>query len=149
MTRSGPGLMILRENEPLRSHIMIFDGVCHLCARSVKFILAHESAPTLRFVPTQSAAGAYLMREFGLSAADAKTFVLVVDGQPYVRSEAAIRVARYLKWPWRLLGGIRVLPRALRDRGYDVVARNRYRWFGRAESCMMPTPELRGRFILE
>jgi predicted DCC family thiol-disulfide oxidoreductase YuxK len=133
----------------MRSDLMIFDGVCHLCARSVKFILAHESAPTLRFVPLQSPAGTRMMREFGLSADDAKTFVLVVDGKPYVRSEAAIRVARYLRQPWRMLGGIRVLPRILRDWGYDLVARNRYRWFGRMATCIVPTPELRARFILE
>src|SRR5689334_284888 len=129
--------------------LMIFDGVCHLCTRSVKFILVHESAPTLRFVPLQSPAGARMMREFGLSVDDAKTFVLVVDGKPYVRSEAAIRVARYLWGPWRMLGGIRAIPRALRDWGYDLVARNRYRWFGRMEACMVPTPELRARFILD
>src|SRR5512139_1028037 len=99
----------------MRSDLMIFDGVCHLCTRSVKFILAHESSPTLRFVLLQSPAGARMMRELGLSADDAKTFVLIVDGKPYVRSEAAIRVARYLRQPWRMLGGIRVIPRALRD----------------------------------
>ena len=115
----------------MRSDVMIFDGVCHLCARSVKFILDHESEPTLRFVPLQSPAGARMMRELGLSAEDAKTFALVVDGHPYVKSEAAIRVARYLEGPWRLLGGIRMFPRAFRDWGYNVVARNRYRWFGR------------------
>lgn len=129
--------------------IMIFDGVCHLCTRSVKFILDHESEPTLRFVPLQSPAGARMMREFGLSPDDARTFVLVLDGKPYVKSDAAIRVARYLKRPWRLLGGIRVLPRAFRDWAYDVVARNRYRWFGKADSCIVPTPELRARFMLE
>src|SRR3954468_19532705 len=106
----------------MRSALMIFDVVCHLCPRSVKFIVAHESAPTLRFVPLQSPAGARMMQEFGLSADDAKTFVLVVDGKPYMRSEAAIRVARYLRRPWRWLGGIRAVPRALRDWGYDVVA---------------------------
>jgi predicted DCC family thiol-disulfide oxidoreductase YuxK len=131
------------------SDIIIFDGVCHLCARSVRFILAHEVRPALRFVPVQSPAGARIMREFGLSGEDAKTFVLVVDGRAYVRSEAAVRVARHLRFPWSLLGTIRVLPRAVRDLGYDVVARNRYRWFGRSESCMVPTPEVRARFILD
>jgi predicted DCC family thiol-disulfide oxidoreductase YuxK len=131
------------------SDLMIFDGVCHFCTRSVKFILDHESEPTLRFVPLQSPAGARMMRELGLAPEDARTFVLVVDGKPYVKSEAAIRVTRYLRRPWRLLGGSRVLPRVFRDWGYDVVARNRYRWFGRTESCMVPTPALRARFILE
>jgi predicted DCC family thiol-disulfide oxidoreductase YuxK len=131
------------------SDLVIFDGVCHLCARSVKFILDHESKPTLRFVPLQSPAGARMMRKLGLSADDAKTFVLVVDGRAYVKSQAAIRVAQYLRSPWTALGVIRVFPRAFRDWGYDVIARNRYRWFGRADSCMVPTPELRARFILE
>ena len=129
--------------------IVIFDGVCNLCERSVRFILEHESAPTIRFVPLQSPAGARMTRELGLCAEDAKTFVLVVDGQPYVRSDAAIRVARHLRNPWRLLGVIRVVPTALRDWGYDIVARNRYRWFGRAESCMVPTAALSTRFIVD
>ena len=131
------------------SDVVIFDGVCNLCAHSVKFILNHESAPTLRFVPLQSVAGKKLMREFGFSPEDAKTFVLVAGGQPYVKSDAAIRVVAYLRGGWKLLGTLRILPRPIRDWAYDLVARNRYRWFGRAESCMVPTPELRARFIQE
>jgi predicted DCC family thiol-disulfide oxidoreductase YuxK len=75
--------------------------------------------------------------------------VLVAGGQCYVKSDAAIRVASYLRGSWKLLGAVRILPRPIRDWGYDVVARNRYRLFGRAESCMVPTPELRARFIRE
>ena len=131
------------------SDVVIFDGVCNLCAHSVKFILSHESSPTLRFVALQSGAGTQLMREFGFSPEDAKTFVLVAGGQPYVKSDAAIRIASYLRGGWRLLGALRIVPRPIRDWAYDVVARNRYRWFGRAESCMVPTPELRARFIQE
>jgi predicted DCC family thiol-disulfide oxidoreductase YuxK len=129
--------------------VIIFDGVCHLCSRLVKFILAHEVRPTLRFAPVQSPAGARMMREFGLSPEDAETFVLVVEGRAYVRSEAAILVARHLKYPWRLLGAIRVFPRALRNWGYDLIARNRYEWFGRSQSCMVPTENVRARFILD
>ena len=131
------------------SDVVIFDGVCNLCAHSVKFILNHEANPTLRFVPLQSPAGTRLMREFGFSPEDAKTFVLVAGGRSYVKSDAAIRVASYLRGVWKLLGAVRILPRPIRDWAYDVVARNRYRWFGRAESCMVPTPELRARFIQE
>jgi predicted DCC family thiol-disulfide oxidoreductase YuxK len=90
-----------------------------------------------------------MMREFGLSSENAETFVLVFEGRAYVRSEAAILVARHLKYPWRLLGTIRVFPRAIRNWGYDFVARNRYQWFGRAESCMVPTADVRARFILD
>ena len=131
------------------SDVVIFDGVCNLCAHSVKFILNHEAEPKLRFVAMQSPAGARMMREFGFSPEDAKTFVLVADGRPHVKSDAAVRVARYLRGAWKLLGVVRVLPRPIRDWAYDVVARNRYRWFGRAESCMVPTAEIRARFIQE
>jgi predicted DCC family thiol-disulfide oxidoreductase YuxK len=133
----------------MMNDIVIFDGVCHLCSRVVKFILAHETQPTLRFTPVQSPAGARMMRAFGLSPEDAETFVLVVEGQAYVRSEAAIRVARHLKYPWRLLAVIRVFPPSLRNWGYDCVARNRYRWFGKSDSCMVPTANVRARFILD
>ena len=126
---------------------MIFDGVCNLCAHSVRFILDHESDQTLRFAPLQSPAGARLMRELGFDARDAKTFVLLADGKAYVRSDAAVRVSRYLGGGWRLLGAIRIIPRPVRDWAYDIVARNRYRWFGRADTCMVPTPELRARFM--
>jgi predicted DCC family thiol-disulfide oxidoreductase YuxK len=129
--------------------VVIFDGECNLCDHSVKVILKHEAAPTLRFTPLQSPAGARLMREFGFDPDDAKTFVLIADGRRYVRSDAAIRLSRYLSGAWKVLGAARFIPRPLRDGLYDVVARNRYRWFGRLEACMVPAPELKARFILE
>jgi len=130
-------------------NVVLFDGVCHLCSNTVTFVVEHESAPVLKFAPMQSAAGSRLMREFGFDPQDIKTFVLVEDGKPYLRSDAAIRIARYLRSPWKALGAVRVLPRPLRDWAYDVVARNRYRWFGRYDACMAPKPELRVRFMVE
>lgn len=127
--------------------VVIFDGVCNLCARSVAFILRHEADPRLRFVPLQSTAGSRLMREIGLDPEDAKTFVLLAGGKAFVRSAAAVRVCAYFKWPWKALAAARLIPRPIRDRAYDLVARNRYRWFGRSEACMVPTPDLRARFI--
>ena len=129
--------------------VVIFDGVCNLCARSVKFILDHEVAPVLRFTPLQSPAGVRYLRELGFDPADAKTFVLIVDGKAYVKSEAAIRLASYLRGAWKLIGAIRIIPRAIRDWMYDVVARNRYRWFGRVDACITPTADLRVRFVEE
>ena len=130
-------------------NVVIFDGVCKLCARSVRFILDHEADHTLRFTPLQSPAGMRLMRELGLDPEDARTFVLIADGKAYVKSDAAIRLSRYFRRAWKPLGLIKIIPRWIRDRVYDVVARNRYRWFGRLDSCMVPTPELRTRFIEE
>jgi len=89
------------------------------------------------------------MRELGLDPEDARTFVLIADGKAYVKSDAAIRLSRYFRRAWMPLGLIKIIPRWIRDRVYDVVARNRYRWFGRLDSCMVPTPELRTRFIEE
>jgi predicted DCC family thiol-disulfide oxidoreductase YuxK len=126
--------------------IVIFDGVCNLCARSVQFILRHESGPRFQFSPVQSAAGARLLGAHGHSAIDVTTFVLISDGKIYTRSAAALRIAKHFKGPWRLLRVLWIVPRPLRDMLYNFVARNRYSWFGRSDSCLMPTPELRARF---
>ena len=127
--------------------LVIFDGVCNFCIGSVHFILRHERGPVLTFAPVQTGTGTRMVRELGLDPGDAKTFVLVEDGKAYTRSSAAIRVARYLRWPWRALAAIRVIPRPLRDWAYNRVVVNRYRWFGRSETCMVPPPEIRRRFI--
>lgn len=127
----------------------MFDGLCNLCTGSVRFILRHEKSPALRFAPLQSPAGARLMRGFGLDPEDAKTFVLIEGGTAYVRSDAAIRLAAYLRGAGRLLALLRLVPRPLRNWFYDVVARNRYRWFGRRDACMAPGAELAARFIEE
>jgi predicted DCC family thiol-disulfide oxidoreductase YuxK len=129
--------------------ILVFDGTCNLCVRSIRFILEHEQRPTLRFAPLQTRTGAQLMLKFGFSAQDAKTFVLIADERAYVKSDAAIRVARELRGRWKLLGLLRLVPGPLRDWAYDVIARNRYRWFGRREACMVPAPEVKARFIEE
>jgi len=130
-------------------NLVIFDGVCNLCAKSVRFIMRHEKDQRLRFAPLQSATGARLMRELGLDPEDVKTFVLIADGRAFVKSDAAIHLARFLRGPWRLLGAIKIIPRPIRDWLYDVTARNRYRWFGRSDECTVPAPDMRDRFILD
>jgi predicted DCC family thiol-disulfide oxidoreductase YuxK len=135
----------VNETRPL----VVFDGVCNLCVGSVKFILAHEASDSLQFASIQSPHGSRLVRELGFDPADAKTFVFVEDGVAFVRSDAALRLARHLRWPWRGLTAFRVIPRPLRNWVYNLVAANRYRWFGRAEACMVPTPALKRRFVEE
>jgi predicted DCC family thiol-disulfide oxidoreductase YuxK len=126
--------------------LVLFDGVCNLCVGSVHFILRHEAGPEIQFAPLQSATGTRMVRELGFDPTDAKTFVLVEAGHAYVRSAAAIRVARYLRWPWRALAAVWIVPRPVRDWAYSLVTANRYRWFGRTDTCMVPTPELKRRF---
>lgn len=128
-------------------HLVIFDGVCNLCAHSVSFILAHETEPQFRFATVQSGVGTRLLRELGLDPDDVETFVVIADGRAYLRSDAAIRIAPHLRGAWRWLKAVKVVPRPIRDWVYDLVARNRYRWFGRADECMVPTAEIRARFI--
>jgi len=134
--------------DPLMLPIMIFDGECVLCSRTVQFVLRHERDESIRFATTQSAAGREIAEQNGISAAALDlTFVLVEDGKVWVRSDAAFRVARHLRAPWRWLALLRISPRPLRDLAYSVVARRRYGLFGRREHCFMPTPSQRHRFI--
>lgn len=126
---------------------VLFDGTCRLCSGSVRFILARETSPALRFASLQSQAAARLLEEHGLDPAAMDTLVLIEGGAAYSRSDAVIRIARHLRWPWRLGAVARVVPRFLRDRGYDLVARQRFRWFGRRETCFVPSPEIASRFL--
>jgi predicted DCC family thiol-disulfide oxidoreductase YuxK len=127
--------------------IVVFDGMCHLCARSVGFTLAHEHDHLIRFAAARSPAGRELLRRHGLEPETVPTLVVIKDGAALLRSAAVLEIASHLRLPWRLLGLLRVLPRRLRDAPYDVIAQNRYRWFGRRDACLLPTPELASRFL--
>lgn len=129
--------------------IAVFDGECDLCARSVAFILDHERDNAIHFAAAQSVVGKELLRKCGLDAERLETFVFIDGDKAFVRSDAALAVAQHLRLPWRLLSGFRIIPRTCRDWIYRVVARNRYRWFGRPESCRVATPQQRSRFIAD
>ncbi len=126
--------------------LCLFDGVCVLCNGTVRFILRHESGPTLRFCAVQSAAGQALLGRLGLGTMP-ETFLLVEQGMVFARSAAAFRLAAHLQAPWRWARVLSILPRPLTDWLYDRIARNRYRLFGRLEACPVPTPEHRARFL--
>jgi predicted DCC family thiol-disulfide oxidoreductase YuxK len=127
--------------------IVLFDGVCNLCNGAVQFIINRDREGRFSFASLQSAVGQAQLRQFGLSTNAFDTFVLVEGGKAYTRSTAALRIARRLPGAWRLLYGLVIVPRPLRDWVYGLVARNRYRLFGRRDSCMMPTPELKAKFL--
>jgi len=129
------------------SSIVLFDGVCNLCDSTVLFVIDRDPEGRFRFASLQSEVGARLLAEHDLPEDTLDTFVLIEDGRAFVRSTAALRVARRLPFPWWLLGAFLLVPAALRDPVYRWVARNRYRWFGTRESCRVPTPELRERFL--
>ncbi|MFD0671766.1 thiol-disulfide oxidoreductase DCC family protein [Cohnella sp. GCM10027633] len=127
--------------------IVLIDGDCGMCNKLSQWIIARDAAGTFRFASLQSPVGKRLLREGGLSEEGLSTFVLIEEGRYYTKSTAALRVARKLGGKWRLLYGLRAVPRRLRDAAYDYVARRRYRWFGQADSCPLPTAQLRARFL--
>jgi predicted DCC family thiol-disulfide oxidoreductase YuxK len=129
------------------NNLVIFDGVCNFCTKSIRFILRHEADNIIKFTPLQSLTGSKLMREFGVDPNNAETFIFVSDGRALTKSDAALALANHLRGGWRIVRVFRFLPRSVRDRAYGILARNRYRWFGRYDTCMVPSPEIRDRFI--
>jgi predicted DCC family thiol-disulfide oxidoreductase YuxK len=133
-----------------RGPVILFDGHCNLCSGSVRFVIRRDPRAQFRFASLQGDAARRLCAEAGIpaaAAAEPDSIVLLVDGRALERSDAALAIAARLGFPWRLLAALRVVPRPIRDAAYRFVARNRYRWFGRTDACMVPTPELRARFI--
>ncbi len=127
--------------------VMLFDGVCVLCSRSVRFILRHERDHALLFAPMQSRAGQMLLARHDLPPDDWDSFVLIEGDRVLTKSRAALALARRLRAPWRWLRVAAVLPQFLADRLYGWVARNRYRWFGLNDACFLPAPSERARFL--
>ncbi len=128
------------------SGLIVFDGVCVFCSRWVQFVIARDSSEEFRFLTIQSEAGRRLAERLGIDPEKPETNAVVLDGVAYMKSDAALMVlSRLPRWRWA--GVLRLAPRVVRDWVYDRVARNRYRIFGRTESCMVPGPEIRRRFV--
>ena len=127
--------------------LILFDGVCNLCNAAVQWVIERDRRSVFRFGALQSEAGRAALR--GEAAAEdlPDSIVLIDAAGTHTRSDAAIRIARGLGFPWSLAAVGLAVPRPLRDAVYSWVARNRYRWFGKSESCRVPTPELRARFV--
>lgn len=127
--------------------IVLYDGVCGLCDRSVQLILRNDRRGRFRFAALQSEAGRALLEKFGLPPEALDSVVLVEGDQAWRRSRAALRIARRMDAPWPLLWPLMIVPRPLADWAYDLVAKNRYRIFGKRDACMIPPPEVRARFL--
>jgi predicted DCC family thiol-disulfide oxidoreductase YuxK len=127
--------------------IVLFDGVCNLCSGSVQFILRRDRGARFRFASLQSPAGRELLARLAIDSAGIDSVVVIEGERWFKESDAALRIARHLGGLWTLLTVLRLIPRPLRDRAYRFIARHRYRWFGKRDTCWLPTPELRGRFL--
>lgn len=131
----------------LAPHILLIDGECMLCQHITRFVIRHDRHGKFRFASLQSAAGRSLLRLYNLPADYSDTFVMLQGGKLYTRSGAALRVCRELGGAWSVLYAFIIVPRIVRDAFYNWVAKNRYRLFGKADQCLMPTAELSNRFI--
>lgn len=127
--------------------ILVFDGVCLLCSRWVRFILRHDRAGRYRFAAMQSETGRALLAAHGLDPDDPNSLLLCEAGRHWTDSDAILRVLVGFGGPWRAFALLRGLPRWLRDPAYRQLARNRYRWFGRSDACWLPAPEHAARFL--
>lgn len=138
--------------------VVLFDGVCNFCDASVNFVIEHDHAGYFKFAPLQSDAGRKLAAEHGLASESAEmeagsdlipidSVIMVEDGRVYTHSTAALRIVRHLGMPWSLLYAFIVVPKPIRDFFYRLFAKYRYKVFGRKDQCMLPSPEVRARFL--
>lgn len=127
--------------------IILFDGICNFCDATINFVINHDKKGNFVFAPLQSSTGEALLKKFAISREVTDSMVLIEGEKVYVKSTAALRISRKLNGLYPLLYGFIILPKFIRDSVYDLIAKNRYKWFGKKDSCMLPTPEIRQRFL--
>lgn len=133
----------LETNKP----ILLFDGICNLCHSNVIFVIKRDPTAHFRFASLQSPAGQRLLKAFKLPTDQFDSFILVESKTYYAKSTAILRVLKNLKGFWPLLYIFILVPRPLRDFAYSLIAKNRYRWFGQKAQCLLPTGDLKNRFL--
>lgn len=134
-------------NEDRDHAVIFFDGVCNLCNHSVQFIIKRDHKDYFRFAALQSDIARQKLSDFEFNAENLKTIILLENGEVYFRSTAALRIARQLGGGWPILFGLIIIPAVIRDFVYKLIANNRYRIWGKTESCMVPSPELKSKFL--
>ena len=127
--------------------IILFDGICNFCNRTINIILKYDTQAYFQFAPSQSTAGKDILQQFKLDQKASASVILIDNEKVYTKTDAVIQIATHLKgWP-RLFIGLKYVPKPLRDFGYDVIAKNRYAIFGERETCRIPEESIRHRFL--
>ena len=132
-------------NEP----IILFDGICNFCNSAINFTIKRDKKKQIKFAPLQSEAGQKLLKEYRLPVNEFESFVLIENNKALTKSTAALAVCKHLKGAWPLCYGLIIIPSFIRNAVYDFIARNRYKWFGSKDACMIPTPDIRARFLTD
>lgn len=127
--------------------ILLFDGVCSFCNSTVQFIIKRDPHANVRFAALQSEVGQQLLAQFKLDPTALSTAVWIENNKAYTKADVGLKASRYLNGLWPLATIFYLIPRPLRNRVYNLIATNRYRWFGKKDQCMIPTPEIRSRFL--
>ena len=127
--------------------ILLFDGVCNLCNGFVQFVLSNEKNSNINFASLQSEIGQKLLKDFKVTQKGLESIVFIENGKVYEKSSAVLKIARHLKMPWNLASAFTIVPQFLSNGVYDLVAKNRYRMFGKKEVCWIPEPKWKSRFI--
>ena len=128
-------------------NIILFDGVCNLCSTAVVFIIKKDKRQLYTFTSLQSDYGKALLKFNKVDSAEMESIILISHDKMYLKSSAALRIAKNLSLPYSLLYAFIIIPPVIRDFFYDVIAKHRYKWFGKQNDCMVPSPELRARFL--
>jgi len=138
----------LGENHTIANQdILLFDGVCNLCNGAVNFIIDRDPAGKFKFAALQSDFGQEQLEKLGFNKEDFDSLVLLSQDKVYKKSTAALKIAKKLNGLYPLLYAFIIIPPFIRHAIYDLIARNRYKWFGKQDSCRIPTPDLRARFV--
>ena len=127
--------------------VILFDGVCNFCNSAINFTIKRNTKADIRFAPMQSEAGQKLLQQYNLPVDDMESFVFIEKRVAYKQSTAGLKVCRHLRGLWPLCYGLIIVPKFIRDGIYNRIAKNRYKWFGVQQACMIPTPEVRARFL--
>lgn len=127
--------------------ILLFDGVCNLCSGSVLFVIKRDAKRQIRYAPIQSKFGQMLMNKYGIEEAYLGSLIFIDEGKVYLKSTGALRLCKYLKGIWPLFYVLTLIPPFIRNAFYDAVAKYRYKLFGKQETCMVPTIELKSLFL--
>lgn len=129
------------------NHIILFDGVCNLCNKSVQFVIKRDKQAKFKFAALQSEAGQNLLKNHQLSQQNFDSVVYLHNNKVYERSTAALHILKELGGAWKLLYGFIIIPAFIRNKVYDAIAQNRYKIWGKQDSCIIPTPDLQKRFL--